>query len=765
VTVPTWSARMIAPDEDFGGAPLLRGEVRLDPGHGAVTEARLCATAHGVFTASINGEPVADDVLSPGWTSYEWRLRYRQYDVTDLVRAAPDGIVVLGLALGNGWFRGRLGWDGGRAYYGSELGAFAELEIVFEDGERQVVGTDETWRAGPSDVLENDLYDGETIDARRRDDAWQRPGFVGRGWVGVHVKDADLATLTPYTSPPVVRHEEIRPERIWTSPAGKTLVDFGQNLVGWLRFTVRGERGATITIRHAEVLEDGELGVRPLRSAKATDRLVLSGGEDSFEPTLTFHGFRYAEIDGWPGELTPDSLVAVVVHSDLRRTGEFECSDELLNQLHRNVVWGLRGNVLDVPTDCPQRDERLGWTGDLAVFAPTAAFLYDVEAFLRNWLADLAAEQRAADGQVPFVVPDVLKYIPRPPKFPAPETAAIWSDAAVWVPWVLWEAYGDEGVLAEAFESMAAHVRRTESLLSPNGLWDTGFQFGDWLDPTAPPDKPAAAKADKGVVATASLYRSARTAAEAARILGREEDAAHFSALAERTRVAFREHYLSEEDGTVHSDAQTVYALAIVFGLLDEPVRQKAGDRLAALVAESGYRIATGFAGTPFVLDALTTTGHLDDAYRLLLQQECPSWLYSVTMGATTVWERWDSMLPDGSINPGEMTSFNHYALGAVADWMHRVIGGVAPAEPGYRRVRVAPRPGGGLTWARTALETRHGRVGVEWRLDDDGRLEVDVTVPDGANAEVELPDGQRQRLTAGEHRLTSAYDTPAVAS
>jgi alpha-L-rhamnosidase len=312
---------------------------------------------------------------------------------------------------------------------------------------------------------------------------------------------------------------------------------------------------------------------------------------------------------------------------------------------------------------------------------------------------------------------------------------------------------------------MAAHVRRTESLRSDNGLWDTGFQFGDWLDPTAPPDKPAAAKADKGVVATASLYRSARTAAEAARILGREEDAAHFSALAERTRVAFREHYLSEEDGTVHSDAQTVYALAIVFGLLDEPVRQKAGDRLAALVAESGYRIATGFAGTPFVLDALTTTGHLDDAYRLLLQQECPSWLYSVTMGATTVWERWDSMLPDGSINPGEMTSFNHYALGAVADWMHRVIGGVAPAEPGYRRVRVAPRPGGGLTWARTALETRHGRVGVEWRLDDDGRLEVDVTVPDGANAEVELPDGQRQRLTAGEHRLTSAYDTPAVAS
>jgi alpha-L-rhamnosidase len=750
---------MIAADEDFGGAPLLRAEVPLSAGHGAVTGATLYATARGVITASINGDPVAGDVLTPGWSSYEWRLRYREYDVTDLVRAAGE-VVVLGLALGNGWFRGRLGWGGGRAYYGQEVGALAQLEIVFADGHRQVVGTDETWQAGPSDVVENDLYDGETIDARRRDDAWQRPGFDADGWGGVHVQDADLATLTPYTSPPVVRHEEIRPVRIWTSPAGRTLVDFGQNLVGWLRFTVRGEPGSTITIRHAEVLEDGELGVRPLRSARATDRFVLSGGDDAFEPTLTFHGFRYAEIDGWPGELTADSLVAVVVHTDLRRIGEFECSDELLNQLHRNVVWGLRGNVVDVPTDCPQRDERLGWTGDLAVFAPAAAFLYDVEDFLRNWLDDLAAEQRAADGRVPFVVPDVLKYIPRAPEHPVPESTAIWGDAAVWVPWALWEAYGDVDVLAQAFDAMAAHVRRVETLLSPTGLWDTGFQFGDWLDPTAPPDDPAGAKADKGVVATACLYRSARLTARTAELLGRQADAEHFGALAERTRTAFTEHYVSA-DGTVHSDAQTVYALAIVFGLLEGPLQQQAGDRLAALVAGSGYRISTGFAGTPFVTQALAATGHLDDAYRMLLQQECPSWLYSVRMGATTVWERWDSMLPDGSINPGEMTSFNHYALGAVADWMHRVIGGIAPAEPGYRTVRVAPRPGGGITWARASLETRHGAVRVEWHVTD-GELEVEVDVPDGVTAEIDLPDGQRQRVTAGRHRATSADAVPS---
>jgi alpha-L-rhamnosidase len=440
------------------------------------------------------------------------------------------------------------------------------------------------------------------------------------------------------------------------------------------------------------------------------------------------------------------------VHSDLPRTGRFACSDELLTRLHENVVWGARGNFLDLPTDCPQRDERLGWTGDIAVFAPTAVFLFDVSGFLRDWLADLDAEQRAADGLVPFVVPDVLKYTEHPSEFPVPESSAIWSDAAVWVPWALWQAYGDRQVLAESFDAMTAHLHRVEKLVSDTGLWDAGFQFGDWLDPTAPPDRPFLAKADKGVVATACLYRSARTVADVAAVLGRTADAEHFAALAERTRAAFVEHYVSG-DGRVHSDSVTGYALAIAFGLLDGPARAQAGDRLAALVAENGHRIATGFAGTPYVCDALTATGHLDDAYRLLLQRECPSWLYSVTMGATTVWERWDSMLPDGTVNPGEMTSFNHYALGAVADWMHRVVGGIAPAEPGYRTVRVAPRPGGGLTWADTSLDTPHGLVAVAWRSTPAG-LEVDVTVPDGVSAEIDLPGAAPRRVGGGHHRF-----------
>jgi alpha-L-rhamnosidase len=752
-----WHAAMIGPDEECAGAPVLRTEFDLDGGHGAVVDAVWHATARGVFTASINGAPVSDEVLSPGWSSYEWRLRYRSYDVADLLRTASGGTVVLGLELGNGWFRGRLGWRGVRALYGPELGALAQLEIDFVDGHRQTIVTDGSWRAGRSAVLSNDLYDGETIDAREVEDDWQQPGFAGNGWVGVHAQEFDTATLTPYLGPVVRRQQEMRPVRVWTSPAGATLVDFGQNLVGWVRASVRGEAGATVTLRHAEVLEDGELGTRPLRTAQATDRFVLSGSDDVFEPTLTFHGFRYVEVDGWPGQLTLDSaqeaLTAVVVHSDLPRIGRFACSHELLNQLHRNVVWGIRGNFLDVPTDCPQRDERLGWTGDIAVFAPTAAFLFDVSGFLSDWLADVDAEQRAAAGLVPFVVPDVLKYTPAK-DFPKAESTAVWSDAAVWVPWALWQAYGDRQVLADSYDAMTAHLRRVETLLSDTGLWDTGFQFGDWLDPTAPPDEPWRSKADNGVVATACLYRSAHTLAEVAELLGRRDDTEYFAALAERTRATFNKHYVAD-DGRIESDAITVYALAIAFDLLDEPIRQLAGDRLATLVVDNGHHIATGFAGTPYVCDALSSTGHIDDAYRLLLQQECPSWLYSVTMGATTIWERWDAMLPDGSINPGQMTSFNHYALGAVADWMHRIIGGLTPTGPGYRTLRIAPRPGGGLTWAETSLDTPHGHVAVSWRVTGDGQLHVDATVPDGATAEIDLPGTPVSHVGSGHHRLT----------
>jgi alpha-L-rhamnosidase len=747
---PQWSAAMISPADDFAGAPLLRREFALASGHGAVLSARLDVSGLGVFEAYLNGRAAGPDVLSPGWSSYEWRLRYRTYDVTDLLHPAT----VLGIALGNGWSRGRLGWNGNRAFYGDRLAVIAQLEVTFVDGHRQLVSTDETWRAGPSATLANDLYDGQTIDARLAEATWMHPGAEPPGWGSVETLEFDTSRLTPYTGPPVVRHEALRPVHIWSAPSGRTLVDFGQNLVGWLRFTVQGEAGTEIVVRHSEVLEHGELGVRPLRSAKATDRFILSGGEDRFEPTKTYHGFRYAEISGWPGDLTPDALEAVVVHSDLRRIGRFECSDPMLNQLHANVTWGMRGNFLDVPTDCPQRDERLGWTGDLAVFAPSAAFLYDVDSFLRDWLHDLAAEQQARDGLVPLVVPDVLKYEPAFSGFPHPAAVAIWSDAAVWVPWALWQAYGNRTVLEDQYTSMIAHARRVESLLSPAGLWDSGRQLGDWLDPDAPPGDPFKAKADPHVVATACFYRTACTVADTADLLGRAGDARHFRRLAGLVRAAFNQHYV-EENGTVYSDCATVYALAIVFGLLNERMTARAGARLSALVKENGYRISTGFAGTAYVTDALTQTCHLDDAYRLLLERGCPSWLYPVTMGATTIWERWDSMLPDGTINPGQMTSFNHYALGAVADWMHRTIGGIAPLEPGYGKVLIAPQPGGGLTWATARLKTAHGLVEVHWR-DTGPELTVEAAIPAGVSGVIRLPGEPDRELVAGRHTITA---------
>ncbi|MDN4610143.1 family 78 glycoside hydrolase catalytic domain [Arthrobacter burdickii] len=755
MTALTWSAAMIAPDEDFGGAPLLRKQFSLVEGHGAPTSAILRATSFGIYEATINGEPVGDDVLSPGWSSYEWRLRYRTYNVTALLQPTN----VLGISLGNGWYRGNLGFNGNSAFYGTELAFFGQLNIEYADGFTQTISSDSTWEAGPSGITANDLYNGQSIDAGISGADWTEPGYDTSSWTGVHLVDFDYSRLAEPVSAPVVRNDVLQPASIHTSPSGKTLVDFGQNIVGWLRFTVQGEPGSVITLRHAEVLEDGELGTRPLRTALATDTITLSGDHDFFEPTKTFHGFRYVEVTGWPGDLTAESLEAVVVHTALERTGWFECSNPLVNKLHENVVWGLKGNFLDLPTDCPQRNERLGWTGDISVFTPTAAFLYDVKDFLQDWLLDVAVEQKAADGTVPFTVPDILKYEERPPYFPAPESAAIWGDAAVWVPWALWEAYADRSVLEQQYESMAAHARRVESLLSPTDLWDQGFQFGDWLDPDGPPDQPWISKADNGVVATACLYRTAGIMAQTASILGHADDAEHFTELADRVREAFNEHYVTAQ-GTILSDCTTVYALALAFEVLDdEKKRLFAGRRLAQLVAQNGYRVSTGFAGTPFITWALSEAGYVEDAYKLLLEEHCPSWLYPVTMGATTVWERWDSMLPDGTINPGEMTSFNHYALGAVADWLHKVVGGIRPLEPGYSKILFAPRPAPGIEWARTSLVTAHGTIRSEWRVFPDGDMELTVSVPEGTTAEVDLPTEARRVILPGHH----TFKTPAL--
>ena len=512
----------------------------------------------------------------------------------------------------------------------------------------------------------------------------------------------------------------------------RLIADFGQNLVGRLRIRVpHGEAGQTITLRHAEVLDQGELGTRPLRLAQATDRYILGGeGEESWEPRFTYHGFRYAEISGWPGELTTDDLRAVVLHTDMERTGWFNCSDELINRLHENVVWGMRGNFFDVPTDCPQRDERLGWTGDIQIFAPTARFLYDCTGMLDSWLADVVAEQEEL-GTVPVYVPFI------PLAFPAMPTAA-WGDAAVIVPWVLYRCTGDLEQLRRQYQSMRAWVDQVTAAAGDRHLWDSGLQLGDWLDPTAPPDRPADARTDRNLVATAYHAYTAAILADVAALLDFSDDSRRYRLLAEAVRAAFSREFVSP-NGRLVSDAPTAYALGLEFGLLDPEQRQRAGARLVELVRSGDHRIATGFVGTPIICDALSHIDATDTAYHLLTQRECPSWLYPVTMGATTIWERWDSMLPDGSINPGDMTSFNHYALGAVADWLHRTVAGLALSSPGYRTFTVAPRPGGGLTHASAAHQTPYGRAEVSWTRERD-RLRVEVVVPPGTSATVDLP-------------------------
>jgi alpha-L-rhamnosidase len=750
-----WSARLVTPDWDEDTsvaqpASLLRREFTVRPG---LTAARLYITAHGVYEAELNGAMVGDHVLAPGWTSYGHRLRYQTFDVTALLREGPNA---LGAMLGDGWFRGRLGFGGGRRnIYGDRLALLAQLELAYDDGATERIVTGEGWRATRGPILASDLYDGERYDASLERDGWSQPGYDDGEWVGVRLVERDLATLVAPSGPPVRRTEELAPASIFSSPSGRTLVDFGQNLVGRLRITVRGPAGHTVTLRHAEVLENGELGVRPLRVAEATDRYTLRGdGVETWEPRFTFHGFRYVEVEGWPGELRADDLRAVVTHSAMERTGWFECSDPLLNRLHENVVWGMRGNFLDIPTDCPQRDERLGWTGDIQVFSPTASFLYDCAGFLQSWLCDLAAEQMERGGVVPNVVPDVLMGMGG--------AAAAWGDAAVVVPWVLYQRFGDAGILEAQFESMRAWVEAVAERAGPGRLWDKGFQFGDWLDPAAPPDRPGDARADRHLVATAYFARSAELLGKAAEVLGKADEAARYGALAAEVRRAFAAEYVTP-NGRMLSDAVTAYALGLQFALLpEEGQRRRAAERLIQLVRASGYQISTGFVGTPLICDALCSAGRPDAAYRLLLQRECPSWLYPVTMGATTVWERWDSMLPDGSINPGEMTSFNHYALGAVADWMHRVIGGLAPAAPGYRELTIAPVPGGGLTHASARHRTPYGLAECAWRLDGD-QITVTAIVPPNTSATVTLPGGEREPFAVGPgtHRWQYAYSDP----
>jgi alpha-L-rhamnosidase len=709
-----------------------------------VEAAELRITALGVYTAEINGRRVHDHLVAPGWTSYDHRLRYQVVDVTELLR---HGRNCLAVTVAEGWYRGRLGFGGGvREVYGQEIGPVAELVLIDGDDATPVVATDATWRAAHGPITFASLYDGEHVDARLETPGWSSPGFDDAEWSPVTELPSVGDRLLDDGAPPVRRIEELAVVDVITTPSRRTVLDFGQNISGIVRFDIDGPAGTEVVLRHAEVLEHDELCTRPLRTAQATDRYVLAGeARGTYEPTFTMHGFRYVEVTGWPTDVDPDAFRAIVCHSDMERTGWFECSDDLLNRFHDNVIWSMRGNFVDVPTDCPQRDERLGWTGDLQVFAPTACFLYDCRSFIDSWLADLAVEQRSL-GTVPPYVPWVRLMFP-------PKPAAAWADASVVVPWVLYERFGDADALRRHYPSMRAWVDEVASLTGDDHLWNSGFQLGDWLDPAAPPDRPADTRTDPYLIATAYHAHTARIVARTADALGIVEDHRRYDLLATSVVEAFNREYVTAT-GRLASDSQTAYALALAFDLLPEPEqRRHAAARLVDLVRREDYRIGTGFVGTPLVCDALANHGHIDDAYHLITQQSCPSWLYPVTMGATTIWERWDSMLPDGSINTGEMTSFNHYALGAAADFLHRIVAGLAPATPGYRTALIRPRPGGGLTSAGAGLSSVNGAWTVRWERVG-AELRVEIAVPDGCRAMVDIEGCATSEVGPGNHHV-----------
>ena len=727
----SWIGTAPSPSDSISSpAPMLRRGFRVG---GTIQQARIYATSLGVYELQLNGRRVGDQLFTPGWTSYNKRLQYQTYDVTSLLRAGEN---VVGAILGDGWYRGNLGFDGQRNVYGTRLALRLQLEIRYRDGRVERVVSDTQWKTATGPILLSDIYGGETYDARRERPGWAGAGYDDRDWTAVVALDPPSSQLLAPQSPPVRRVRELRPIGIRRT-GDETIFDLGQNFTGWARLKVRGQAGTTVTLRFAEVLNrDGTLYTDNLRRASQTDRYTLKGGaEEIYEPHFTFHGFRYVGVRGLPG--TPDTatITGIALSSDLAQTGSFETSDSLLNRLQQNIVWGQRSNFLDVPTDCPQRDERLGWTGDAQVFASTAAFNMDVSGFFAKWLGDAAADQHPG-GSVTWVIPNVLGG----DSTNGAGTAG-WSDAAVVVPWTMYVAYGDRGLLERQYPSMRAWVEYERRQAGPDFIWQPGWQFGDWLalhsdDPSYP-----GATTLTDFIATAHLAHSADLVARAARALGKTDDAALYEKLFQDVRTAFNREFVSAS-GRVGENTQTAYALAIGFNLLPDSLVPAASERLAAAIRYRGMHLTTGFLGTPQLLPVLSATQHFDVAYALLMQKSYPSWLYPITRGATTMWERWDGIKPDSTFQDAGMNSFNHYAFGAVGSWMYRTIGGIEldPAAPGGKRVRIAPRPGAGLTYARTSLETPYGTVVSSWKLDGQ-RFVLDVTVPPNTTAEIKLPD------------------------
>jgi alpha-L-rhamnosidase len=706
---------------------------------GKIGRARLYVTALGLYEIYLNGMRVGEDIFTPGWTDYRKRVQYQVYDVAALLRSGDNAI---GAILGDGWYCGHIGWLP-RQFYGDSPRLLAQLVVTFEDDSTALIASDSTWKTAFGPLLEADLIMGESYDARREFGPWATPGFDDSAWHPVETFPDPGIALVATRSQAVRRIQEIQPvadpKPFQMHPGTHWVFDLGQNMVGRVRLRVSGPRGTTIMIRHAEMLNpDGTLYTDNLRLARQTDCYTLRGdGEEIFEPRFTFHGFRYVDVIGYPGLPDRNAITGVVLHSDLPVTGSFECSDPLVNQLQHNIVWGQKGNFLEVPTDCPQRDERAGWTGDAQVFIRTGAFNMNVAAFFTKWQQDLADGQGEA-GYFPHVAPD----------FRGGDSGPAWADAGIICPWTIYVCYGDERLLAEHYSSLRRFVeyliKTCPNLIRCDPRADPKCGHGDWLSVNS--------ETPNDLIGTAFFAYSAQLLSRIAGVTGQKEDAERYGQLYEDIRRAFNQRFVTAE-GLIVAHSQTAYVLALHFDLLPENLRPAAVEALVQDIERRKMHLSTGFVGTPYLLHVLSRFGRSDIAYQLLHQETYPSWLYPVTQGATTIWERWDGWRHDKGFQDPNMNSFNHYAYGAVGDWLYRVVGGIDALEPGYKHILLRPCPGGKLTHASASLDTLYGRVESRWCIQE-RRFDWEVAVPPNTRATAYLPASLTSQITEGGQRL-----------
>lgn len=750
--VNDWVAKWIKPQSNNPDrkSPMLRNEFTINK---KIKTATVTITAHGLYEAYLNGKKIGDAYLTPGWTSYNKRLQYQIFDITSLLNQGNNAV---GAMLGSGWYKSALGWGDNENIYGDDLALLLQINITYEDGSTSAIGTDESWKSTFGPVIQSEIYNGETIDARLAIDGWKMPNFNESAWSNVRTKDSGYNNLVATYNELIKKHETFNAVKMITTPEGEKVIDFGQNLVGWVQVEVQGNVGDSIIIEHAEVLDkNGNFYTENLRLANQRNTYILKGkGTETFEPHFTWQGFRFIRIKGNVKNLTKDNFKATALYSDMDKTGKLTTSNDLLNQLQHNIEWGQKGNFLDVPTDCPQRDERLGWTGDAQVFAQTAAFNMQVDNFFTKWMQDVSADQ-LENGSIPFVVPNVLDQ--------NSAGSAGWADVATIIPWDMYLLYGNEDILENQYESMKSWVGYMTSR-SNDDLWNTGFHFGDWLFYRPDDDNDGrAAVTDKYLIAQCFYAHSTQLLINTAKVLNKQEDVEKYTALLRDIKSAFAKEYMTP-NGRLVSGTQTSYVLALNFDMLPESLRKQAAERLVENIKSYDYHLTTGFLGTPYLTKVLSRFGYHDVAYTLLMQKTYPSWLYPVTAGATTIWERWDGRKPDGTFQTPSMNSFNHYAYGAIGNWMYRELAGINSSEvigeTGYKKIILTPHfknnyvsekvgqqnENKTLNEVTSSLETYYGLIKSNWKLKGNS-VAYNVNIPINTTAEIHLPSAQAASL------------------